>query len=164
MVQVFWTLQVPLMVVLPVVRMTENLSVEPLVPVRKNEVQGSALRSGRERVELEKETVDTAKMWGHPDRWNALREVKRARTSESERLRAVYAAREGRTKQVEGGRGWRTGRACSLAEHEVAVADEGEWQEVPLAQRRRRARVTLWKGDVIMVRMRCLEEVVSHYS
>lgn len=75
------------------------------------------------------ETVRTAKRTADPNSMDARREIVRGRIQENERLAAVYAAREQRTRAVEGrGDGWREGRACSVADWQAPRGEE--WQVV----------------------------------
>ena len=104
-----------------------------------------------------------------PEREDASAAILRDRQRENERLVAVYAAREQRTRMVEGrGDGWRTGRACSLAEWKAA---RGEAWQVVVPRRAPRHDTKMKLGAKIEIMeegkwqvytLRVVDEVVEH--
>ena len=105
-------------------------------------------RTGGVWWEGDEEDVKRANGQGPPAE-DAQRAILQNRWRESERLVAVYAAREQRTRMVEGkGDGWRQGRACSLAEWTAA---RGAAWEVVTPQRRRRGQSYMKIGAPIEI-------------
>ena len=122
----------------------------PLLSMKRGAIDTRMARTGRAHVEIDEDLLKQAKRVGDPGRWDVLCDMVDLHIRDSDRRRAVFLARERRSRQVEGGPGWRDGRGCSLAELNAAKKDE--WQLAQPACRARRTRVQLTRGSKIMIR------------
>ena len=96
-------------------------------------------RMGRERYDVDTKSAERQARRGSDESGELGKHVMRARMGESRRVQAVMAAREGCTRAAEGTQvGWRTGRACSVAEVEARRREDEGWQVVPPRRRGQR--------------------------